>query len=173
MDGKVEVLSVAMDAQGPDRVRPYVEAAGVTFTTLIDSDNILGQIYGFKAIPNGFLIDERGVVRYKKLGGFDIRRVETKAVLDRWVSGEDPAPGRDWPVAGPEFSESNELFRQGMVPFRQGRVEEAVELWHAGLEHDPDNYIIRKQIWAIEHPGRFYEGDVDYTWQRAQIADGP
>mgnify|MGYP001228762340 CR=1 FL=1 len=91
-----------MDAQGADRARPYVEAAGATFTTLMDEDNLLGQLYGFKAIPNGLLIDERGLLRYKRLGGFDIRRAETAAVLDRWDVGSDLSrttgfPG--WPAA--------------------------------------------------------------------------
>ena len=47
-------------------------------------------MYGFKAIPNGFLIDEEGVVRYKMLSGFDIRKAETAAVLDRWTAGLEP-----------------------------------------------------------------------------------
>ena len=41
-----------------------------------------------------------------------------------------------------------------------------------GLELNPDNYLIRKQIWAVENPERFYEGDVDYNWQREQTAKG-
>ena len=70
-----------MDAQGAERARPYVEEAAATFQTAVDEENLLGQLYGFKAIPNGFLIDEDGTVRYKRLGGFDVRRTETSSVL--------------------------------------------------------------------------------------------
>ena len=49
---------MAMDAQGAERARPYVEKAGATFETVVDEENTLGQLYGFRAIPNGFLIDE-------------------------------------------------------------------------------------------------------------------
>lgn len=34
---------------------------------------------------------------------------------------------------------------------------------------DPDNWLIRKQIWALEHPEHFYQGPVDFAWQREQI----
>ena len=29
--------------------------------------------------------------------------------------------------------------------------------------------IIHKQIWAVEHPDKFYEGNVDYGWQKTQL----
>ena len=35
---------------------------------------------------------------------------------------------------------------------------------------DPSNWIIHKQIWAVENPDKFYEGNVDYNWQRQQLA---
>ena len=170
----VEVLSVAIDAQSPDRPRLYVEKAGVRFATLVDQANILSDLYGFRAIPNGFLIDEQGIVRFSRLGGFDIRRRETADVLERWVSGQDPAPAGEESVGGlgAEHSEANAIFRDGLAHYRGGRVREALALWRQGLELDPDNYLIRKQVWAVENPERFYQGDVDYDWQREQFANG-
>ena len=161
-----------MDAQGADRARPYAEAAGATFTTLVDEGNLLGQLYGFKAIPNGLLIDELGLLRYKRLGGFDIRRAETAAVLDRWDAGSDLSEPSDQPEAMPGSNrpDADDLFRRGHDHFRRGKADEAVGLWRRALDLDPKNYIIRKQIWAVEHPERFYEGDIDYAWQREQMA---
>ena len=75
-----------MDAQSTDRPRLYVEKAGVTFTTLVDQANILSDLYGFKAVPNGFLIDEQGIVRFSQLGGFDIGQPETAEVLEQWLA---------------------------------------------------------------------------------------
>lgn len=65
----IEFLSVAVDAQGPDKVLPYVQFALPTFTTVIDEENFLGQRLGFRAVPNGFLIDELGIIKYQRLGG--------------------------------------------------------------------------------------------------------
>ena len=28
------------------------------------------------------------------------------------------------------------------------------------------NWIIHKQIWAVEHPDKFYDGNVDFGWQK-------
>ena len=154
--------------------RLYIEKAGAKFTTLVDQANILSDLYGFKAIPNGFLIDEQGIVRFSQLGGFDIRRRETAKVVERWVSGPSPTPGAAEPGdgLGAEHSEANVIFREGLDLYREGRIGEAMARWRQGLELDPDNYLIRKQVWAVENPERFYEGDVDYDWQREQIARG-
>ena len=152
--------------------RSYVEKAGATFTTLVDRGNILSDLYGFRAIPNGFLIDEQGIVQYGRLGGFDIRRPETAEAIERWLSGQDPLPGADDPKddLGDGHSQANALFREGLDLYRTGGTAEALGLWRRGLELDPGNYLIRKQIWAIENPDKFYNGAVDYDWQREQTA---
>ncbi len=163
-----------MDAQGADKARPYVEKARTQFVTVIDQANLLGDLYGFKAIPNGFLIDEQGVVRYKRLGGFDIRRRETAEVVERWVAGPslDESLDEAEQALGAEHSRANTLFREGFDLYRDGKVEEAIARWRDGVELEPDNYIIRKQVWAVENPEKFYEGDVDYGWQREQMEKG-
>ncbi|HEY8743997.1 MAG TPA: TlpA disulfide reductase family protein, partial [Chloroflexota bacterium] len=66
--GDLELLSVAVDMGGEDAVRIWTERAGLTFPTLLDPDNRLGALFGFKAIPNGILIDREGVIRYTKFG---------------------------------------------------------------------------------------------------------
>ncbi len=164
-----------MDAQGPEKARPFTEKAGARFTTIVDEENLLGQLYGFKAIPNGFLIDERGIVRYKKLGGFDIRRDETAQIVERWVGDSgllDETLEAQAVELGAEHSEANARFLEGMRLYRKGDVQGALAEWRKGAQLEPDNWVIRKQIWAVENPDRFYDGDVDYAWQREQIAKG-
>jgi len=41
--------------------------------------------------------------------------------------------------------------------------------WRKALALDPGNWIIHKQIWAVEHPEAFYEGAVDYGWQKKEL----
>ena len=113
-------------------------------------------------------------MRFSQLGGFDIGRRETVETLEHWLSGQDQTPageGPEW-VLGAEHSEANALFREGLELYRAGRVREALARWRQGQQLKPDNYLIRKQIWAVEHPERFYVGDVDYTWQKEQMARG-
>ena len=167
----VEVLSIAVDAQGAEKARPFVEKAGAQFTTLVDESNLLGRAYGFKAIPNGYLIDESGVVRYKRLGGFDVRRADTAQVVERWCTGQDlDEDAAQSPDPGVDNDGVHALFQRGQELYREGRVDEALERWREAAALEPANWIVRKQLWAVEHPERFYDGAVDFDWQKEQIA---
>jgi tetratricopeptide (TPR) repeat protein len=64
------------------------------------------------------------------------------------------------------------LFRIGRTLLRQGREKQALVELKKAWELDRGNWIIRKQIWAIEHPEKFYDGKVDYDWQKVQIEQG-
>lgn len=172
-DAGVEILSVAMDAQGAEFARPFVEKAQAEFLTLVDRENLLGQLYRFKAIPNGYLINGDGVVEYRRLGGFDIRNPKIRQVVEDWLAeaqGSIESPDVD--ELGPDHDRANSLFKQGLELYENGLVDDAMKLWREGVELEPDNYIIRKQIWAVENPDRFYEEKVDFDWQREQIKTG-
>ncbi len=56
------------------------------------------------------------------------------------------------------------LLEQKQNPAALAKLKEARDL-------EPDNWRIRKQIWAIEHPEKFYKGQSpDYDWQTEQLA---
>ena len=59
------------------------------------------------------------------------------------------------------------LFGVGVALLHQGHKAEAVASWRAALKQAPDNYVIRKQIWVVEHPEKFYPV-IDWDWQRQQ-----
>jgi peroxiredoxin len=85
-----ELISVAMDALGYGVVRPFVEKAAATFPTVVDSADGLWDLYGFEILPNGYYIDERGYIRYLKVGGFDVREATTVKILDDLLSEKWP-----------------------------------------------------------------------------------
>ena len=165
-----------MDAQGPEKARPYVQRANPTYTNVVDEENLLGQLYGFKAIPNGFLIDEDGVLSYMKFGGFDIRKSETAKMVSEWaraVPNEDLLSKAEEEAPGAEHLGAIALFQEGTRLYRQGLEADALVKWKEGMALEPDNLVIRKQIWAVEHPERFYASDkVDYAWQKEQLEKG-
>ena len=70
----------------------------------------------------------------------------------------------------PESAEGS--FRIGRAMLRQGREKQALVELKKAWELDKGNWIIRKQIWAIEHPEKFYDGKVDYDWQKKQMEKG-
>jgi tetratricopeptide (TPR) repeat protein len=60
-------------------------------------------------------------------------------------------------------------FGLGTVEYLQGRTAEALESWRSALALDPANFTVRKQIWMIEHPEKFYP-TIDFEWQKEQLA---
>ena len=150
-------------------MRPYVEKAGATFPTVVDGENVLGQLFDCKAIPNAIFVDPDGVVRYVKRSGFDIRKPEYAQAAESWAAGDPVDAAAD---AGGVAAEALAHYREGLALYQEDKVDEAMAAWRRGVALQPDNYIIRKQIWAVENPDRFYEGSVDYAWQKEQLDAG-
>lgn len=170
------MISIAVDAQGSEVARPYLEKAGTTFVSLIDQTNLLSELLGFKAVPNGLLIDELGILNYRKYGGFEIRNAEYRGIVASWLEGASP----EWllnrmqedPMGGIEHQKAILHFRTGVDYLNEGNVMEALAEWKLGRDIEPDNWVIRKQIWALENPDKFYNEEVDYAWQELQIRKG-
>jgi cytochrome c-type biogenesis protein CcmH/NrfG len=51
---------------------------------------------------------------------------------------------------------------------RLGEKAKALDALRIALRLKPTDYLIRKQIWVIEHPEKFYP-EIDWGWQREQI----
>jgi hypothetical protein len=160
-----------MDTQGAGAVRPFLTGLEEAFPALIDAENVLGSTFGFKAIPNGVLVDQRGRVDSIVAGGFDIRRPETRRLVEAWLAGVEipflePSDDVAW------SKEALGLFQEAAAAIRRNDRSEAIRLLKMAYPLDPDNYIIRKQLWAIEHPERFYAGEIDKDWQKRQLDEG-
>jgi tetratricopeptide (TPR) repeat protein len=160
------MLAVAQDAQGEERVRPVVEERLVTFPVIVDRASELGAALGFRVVPSGFFVDADGFVRYRHLDDFDIADPRARWNLERFLAGESVESPEEEVRMAPE---ALELFARGAAAYSIGRADEALRLWRAALERDPDNFVIRSQIWVAEHPERFYP-TVDREWQEVQLA---
>jgi len=201
-----------MDVQGADVAKPYIKGAGVTYTALVDENNILGELFGVNYVPLHYIIDEFGIYRMKERNAQKIAEfLEQNKVDKELVVKAAPAPSMydverlEAIVEGhpdnasahlmlgdalvqqgkyaegiSEYKEAIELdpesaegpFRLGRTMLKQGKKDEALVELKKALKLDKNNWIIRKQIWAIEHPEKFYEGRVDYDWQKLQIEQG-
>lgn len=163
-----EVLSIAVDLQGPEKTRPYHDQAGAEFVTVVDEENSLARIFGYRAIPNGILVDEEGNIQFQQYGGFDIRKDVTKDAVSAFLSGSDVSEQTEVENDGP----ASDHFERGMAHYKSGEIDKARSVWRQGVALDPDNWNMRKQLWAIENPDKFYSGKVDYSWQREQVEQG-
>jgi len=172
----VTILAVAEDVQGAQPAKPWVEQAKVQYRVAVDRENLLGTLYHFKVVPIGIVIDENGRI-VREVSPMDINDGSTREDVERWVA-QNILPA-SWAGAEREISQSawktsveteaEALFRAGMTLLEEGRRDEAIAKFREAFRRDPGNWIIRKQIWALEHPEKFYTGPVDYEWQKKQI----
>ncbi len=67
-------------------------------------------------------------------------------------------------------ADSSARFVWGLVLLQQGQKEAALAKLKQARDLDADNWRIRKQIWAIENPDKFYAGESpDFGWQSEQL----
>ena len=160
------MLAVAQDVEGGVRVRPVVRERGVEFPVLIDRTSALGKALGFGIVPTGFFVDADGAIRYRHTNDFDVSDPRVRRNLEHFLAGEEVEQLDDEERMSPE---ALDLFAEGVALHLRERKEEAVALWRRALELDPDNFVIRSQIWVAVHPERFYPA-VDREWQELQLA---
>jgi len=209
-----------MDTQGAGVARHFTEAAGVTFPSAVDRAQGLWDLYGFPVVPNGFFVDEQGIVRYAKIGGFDVRSPADVAAIEHLLStpghqqavqaagdytrplGEalrqaeeaakrDPK-NLDLRLALAERLVENKQDERGRREFQSvlemnpkstralvglatayldlGQKDKALSALQQASALDPGNWIIHKQIWAIEHPEQFYPA-INPEWQRERLKE--
>ncbi len=167
-----KLVSIAMEHTGPEAARPFVEKAGATFPTLVDEHALTSKHFGFKAVPNGVLLAGDGTIHYAKYGGFSINNPDDVEAVERFIKGEAPGPSPSGELPYRLGNTEQELvetrLRLGRLLDSIGRRDEAVAEWKAALHLDPENLVIRKQIWAACYPEKFYP-TIDFDWQKDQL----
>jgi len=159
------LLGVAQDVIGEETVRPVVQERGVTFPVLLDRDSSLGRLLGFRIVPTGFFVDAGGILRYRHNNDFDVTDPRDQQNLQRFLAGEavESVSEEERMVPG-----ALELFAKGVELWSEGHRDDALVTWRRALVIDPENFVIRSQIWAVEHPEHFYPV-VDRNWQEQQL----
>ncbi len=138
----------------------------MSLTTLVDTENELARVFGYRAIPNGFAFSNDGEVFGSRITGFDIRDAATRHLVTDWIATRRATGSA--PQAEP-FGGALDLFAEGSRLMLVGRRDDALAAWANAYELDPKNFVIRKQIWRALYPDRF--GDpIDLAWQKDQIA---
>jgi hypothetical protein len=163
-DRRFLMLGVAQDAQGAARVEPVVRERGIEFPVLLDPASTLSASLRFGVVPTGVFADD-GTIAYRHPDDFEAGDPRVRAALDAFLRGE-PVPEH----VGEERMHPTALarFADGVAAHGRGDTAGALALWREALEMDPENFLIRSQIWALEHPERFWP-TVDREWQEQQL----
>src|SRR3990172_841022 len=108
-----EILAIAMDVQGAEVVRRFTASAQVSFPTAVDRAQGLWKLYGFDVVPNGFFVDEQGILRYRKVGGFDVRNpADAQAIESLLAEKTDEPPVSSSP--SPTLASVEQALRQAV-----------------------------------------------------------
>ena len=147
----------------------YLRQAKATFHMLIDATCTLARRWGLKRVSVPVLLDEEGVVLAagEKLDDAFLAEVE-KLLPQKRTSPPPPEPKVETKNTQVEIlmqSCTNYLTRK--------RVDDAVGFLKKALALDPENRVIPKQIWALQHPEKFYNGPIDKEWQAQQPSVTP
>ena len=73
------IVGVSLDQGGPAVVKQFIASQGVTYQIVMGDDKIADAFGGVEAIPTTFIIDRKGVIRYRKMGSMPA--AEFEAVL--------------------------------------------------------------------------------------------
>lgn len=169
----LNLVSVAIDVQGPPVVRPWIEAAAASFTTLVDTEGKLTDCLGATAVPFVLAFADRRLIQAAT--PINVLEGPQADAVRHWALGGAPrielAPMPDRPG-----SRDTELASAWLTVARfaidEDRRDCAMAALDRAFEFDPGNWLIRKQRWALSEPDRFYAGDIDLDWQDEQRAAG-
>lgn len=150
------VITVAFD-KSPDDARPWIEAAGATHPSLIDTEYVLADVYNMVNVPTVLWIDEQGrIVRpndaffvsdtYTAVTGFTPDK--PIAALRAWVRGDAPALADGIDARPPAPTDDHQLARThfllGWWLARQGRAGDAEPHFVRAGELAPHDFTIRR-----------------------------
>ena len=115
------------------------------------------------------MIDENGQVVHPPRST-DIRRQGDRQIISQWLrTGSLESSGSPPAASTTSAAQADLHFQAAAALVAEGKTEPALRLLQKALAQDPDNWLIRKQIWAIEQPERFYQGPIDTEWQKQRL----
>ena len=127
-----------------------------------------------KYVPVAVLIDADGLL-VRPVCMVDIRDAAFQLELQEWVtSGSVPLSWKEGSSVestslSPAEQRSDAHLQKAVKHLEDDNREAALEELQEAVTLDPANWLIRKQGWAIEKPEAFYEGEVDYDWQKSRL----
>lgn len=168
----LDLVSVAVDIQGPDVVRPYTEAAGATYQTFVDPEATLPRQLGCVRVPV-LLVFEEGRLCQPPLA-VDVRKAEHARAVRDWARGRSrlvELPTMEVTEASRSTEEAAAWFQLASLALNENRREDAKDSLGRALQLDSNNRVIQKQRWAVNAPERFYGASgIDKSWQTEQQA---
>jgi peroxiredoxin len=85
-DKNFEILAVSVDRGSVSKIASFVASNEMSFPVLVNPQGDMGGRYWVRAIPTSFLLDKKGVIRWKVVGGKQWDGAEAIAKIDQLLS---------------------------------------------------------------------------------------
>lgn len=83
-EGKMTIIGIALDEEGHEVVRPYVEDMNINYPVVLDDYSYGEKLGGIFMVPTTYLIDEQGIIRARLVG--EISKDDIIRRMDRLLS---------------------------------------------------------------------------------------
>lgn len=88
MQGKnFQMLAISVDEGGKQAVQEFFRQNGVSLPALFDTDGSVSRRYGTTGVPETFIVDGKGMIRKKVIGGVDWSAPEVLQYLEQLMQG--------------------------------------------------------------------------------------
>lgn len=81
-----QMLAVSIDEGGKDAVIGYFKKSGTMLPALLDTSNATAKRYGTTGVPETFVLDKKGVILKKVVGGMDWSDPQVVAFFNEIIS---------------------------------------------------------------------------------------
>ena len=86
MQGKnFQMLAISIDEGGRDAVLQFFQQSGAQLPALLDTDGKISRRYGTTGVPETFIVDKKGIIRKKVVGGMDWSHPEVIQFLEQMM----------------------------------------------------------------------------------------
>ncbi len=168
-DRNFMIVAVAMDSRGVSAVKGPITRAKTTYTSLVDRDHVVAELYNMTNVPQAVWIDEAGkIVRPTEVSGASLsfnlrkmrktRKVYLNAIRD-WVAKgaasehvfSDAQARAHVPGFTPQIALAHAHFHLGQHLWRHGDRDEAAAFLRKAVELNPDSWNFFRQMKNLQH----------------------
>jgi peroxiredoxin len=85
-DTGFEIVAVSVDRTSLSKVSSFVADQRMSFPVLVNPSGDVGQRYWMRSVPSSFLLDKKGIIKWKVIGAREWDDAQTLAKIDQLLS---------------------------------------------------------------------------------------
>jgi peroxiredoxin len=71
-------VDLTQSERSESAVADFIKKEGITYPVALDTENTVNQVYGVSSVPTSYMIDTKGIIRYKISGPTDYGTMKSK-----------------------------------------------------------------------------------------------